>query len=49
MYILEIQYQIFKNFTPQQIFMSKEMEKTARDEMHAISQQREKDRKFLRS
>jgi hypothetical protein len=49
MYILEIQYQIFKNFTPQQIFMSKEMEKTARDEMQAASLQRDKQKKFLRS
>jgi hypothetical protein len=30
MHILEIQYQIFKNFTPEQIFLTKEKEKEAK-------------------
>jgi hypothetical protein len=35
MQVLEIQYQIFKDFTPQQIFMTKDSEKQARDELYA--------------
>lgn len=48
MQILEIQYQIFKNFTPDQIFLSKEQESRAKEDMYAQEKAHERRRFFLR-
>ena len=48
MQILEIQYQIFKNFTPEQVFLSEDKEKEAKQVMYAKENEVERRRFFLR-
>ena len=49
MQILEIQYQILKNFTPEQIYMNEEREKEAKDTLFLKEKELEKRRMFLKS
>ncbi len=49
MHILEIQYQIFKNFTPEQIFITKEKELEAKQKVQSEREEFQNTRKFLRS
>jgi len=47
--ILEIQYQILKNFTPDQVFMTAEKEANAKQELYSKQNDLDKRRMFLRS
>jgi len=49
MQILEIQYQILKNFTPEQIFMNSEKEQVVRSEIYEKEKELQKRRFFLKS
>ena len=49
MQILEIQYQIIKGFTPEQVFMSNEKEREAKMAAFEVENENERRRKFLRS
>lgn len=49
MWILEIQYQIVKNFTPEQIYMTKDQEKELRAELYQQQKEIDQRRLFYRS
>jgi len=48
-HILEIHYYILKDFTPQQLFLTKEKEEAARQEIYSEQKNLERRRKFLKS
>jgi hypothetical protein len=49
MHILETHYQIFKHFTPQEIFISREKELEAKKKISDMMQEFKNRRKFVRS